>query len=44
MKETSYRVDPKPALKSCTKCGRPTEPDRLVYSKPRGPQTDRLAA
>ncbi len=33
MKETSYRVDPKPALKSCATCGRPTDPARLVYSK-----------
>lgn len=33
MNEASYRVDPKPALKSCSKCGMPTEPIRLVYSK-----------
>jgi hypothetical protein len=33
VKEHSYRVDPTPQLKSCSKCGIPTLPARLVYSK-----------
>jgi hypothetical protein len=33
VREPPYRVDPTPSLKSCTKCGIPTDPVRLVYSK-----------
>lgn len=33
MSEASYRASPKPELKSCTKCGTPTDAARLVYAK-----------